>query len=346
LPAEGSDPETSGKSDWPFRPPDSTDMTGSTDSTDMTGSTDSTDSSSLGRPDGRPGDSMAEHRPVWADSPATSPATSPYGAATRQGGLAVLPGGPPTRRDGLAWVLAAVVGFVAGQVVALVAVDVAASITGNGARLSQIATMAAPPEWYVLSSLVGLWVGFGLAPWLASRLRGTGRLIDDVGLRFRWVDIAGIGIGIGGQIVVGVIYAPFIRHIHDFSAPTQKLTGASHGGGFAVIALFTVLGAPFFEELFFRGLLLRGLVRWFVPNGPSSATTRTVAVVAAIALDGLLFGLAHGELVQLAGLAVFGAILATVSLRTGRQGMNMVAHATFNLVAVLAILNNGGGVVH
>jgi membrane protease YdiL (CAAX protease family) len=189
-------------------------------------------------------------------------------------------------------------------------------------------------------------VGFGLSPWLASRLRGTGRMIADFGLRFRWVDLAGIAIGIGGQIVVSVIYAPFIRHIHDFSAPTQKLTGSSHGGGFALIALFTVLGAPFFEELFFRGLLLRGLVRWFAPKEPASATMRAIAVVSAVALDGLLFGLAHGELVQLAGLAIFGAMLATVSLRTGRQGMNMVAHATFNLIAVLAILDNGGGVVH
>ena len=63
-------------------------------------------------------------------------------------------------------------------------------------------------------------------------------------------------------------------------------------------------------------------------------------------VDGLLFGLAHGEWVQLAGLAAFGMILATVSYRTGRLGMNMVAHASFNLVAIIAIAANGTGVIH
>jgi hypothetical protein len=39
-------------------------------------------------------------------------------------------------------------------------------------------------------------------------------------------------------------------------------------------------------------------------------------------------------------------ILAAVSYRTGRLGMNMVAHATFNLVAIVAIASGGTGLVH
>ena len=70
------------------------------------------------------------------------------------------------------------------------------------------------------------------------------------------------------------------------------------------------------------------------------------AVILAVVVDGLLFGLAHGEWVQLAGLAVFGVVLATVSYRTGRLGMNMLAHASFNLVAVVTILNQRGAVIH
>ena len=81
------------------------------------------------------------------------------------------------------------------------------------------------------------------------------------------------------------------------------------------------------EELFFRGLLLKALVRLFTPLRAAGGA-RTAGVVLAVIVDGLLFGLAHGEWVQLAGLAVFGMILAAVSYRTGRLGMNMVAHAT------------------
>ena len=73
---------------------------------------------------------------------------------------------------------------------------------------------------------------------------------------------------------------------------------------------------------------------------------RTAGVVLAVIADGLLFGLAHGEWVQLAGLAAFGIILAAVSYRTGRLGMNMVAHATFNLVAIVAIASGGSGLIH
>jgi membrane protease YdiL (CAAX protease family) len=39
-------------------------------------------------------------------------------------------------------------------------------------------------------------------------------------------------------------------------------------------------------------------------------------------------------------------ILAAVSYRTGRLGMNMVAHASFNLVAIIAIAASGSAVIH
>ena len=119
----------------------------------------------------------------------------------------------------------------------------------------------------------------------------------------------------------------------------------SHGTGFVIIAIATVLLAPVMEELFFRGLLLKALVRLFTKLGAAGGA-RAAGVVLAVIVDGLLFGLAHGEWVQLAGLAVFGMILAAVSYRTGRLGMNMVAHASFNLVAIIAIVANGSGVIH
>ncbi len=99
------------------------------------------------------------------------------------------------------------------------------------------------------------------------------------------------------------------------------------------------------EELFFRGLLLKALVRLFTPLRAAGGA-RVVGVVLAVVVDGLLFGLAHGEWVQLAGLAAFGMILAAVSYRTGRLGMNMVAHGTFNLVAIVAIASGGSGLIH
>jgi membrane protease YdiL (CAAX protease family) len=245
------------------------------------------------------------------------------------------------------WLVFAVVGFLVGQFGALIFGEVAGVAAGkNAAQMSAIASAAVPPEWYVISTLLGLWVGFIGAPWLASHFQGTKRFLRDLGVRFRPIDLLGIAVGVGGQILVALMYAPFQHEIHDFNGPSQRLTGGSHGGGFIIIALATVLLAPAMEELFFRGLLFKALVRLFTPLGARRGRARMLGVALAVVLDGLLFGLAHGEWVQLAGLAVFGMVLAAVSYRTGRLGMNMVAHATFNLVAIVAIASNGNALIH
>ncbi|MGH9045025.1 MAG: lysostaphin resistance A-like protein [Acidimicrobiales bacterium] len=254
--------------------------------------------------------------------------------------------GPPTARSGLAWIVFAVLGFIVGQVVALLVIGLAAQVTGNTARLSSITHLAAPPAWYVASSLVGLWVGFFVGPLLASLARGTRRLAADLGIAFRPIDVVGVPIGIVGQFLVTVLYLPFISHLHNFDAPTTKLTGGAHGGAFAVIAILTVVGAPFFEELFFRGLLLRGFLAVTGAWQHRSRRLLLPTVLIPVVLDGIIFGLAHFELEQLAGLALFGCILAVVALKTGRLGMNMVAHGTFNLVAVLAILSSRSVILH
>jgi len=253
---------------------------------------------------------------------------------------------PRTRGDAWMWLLYTVIGYVAGQVAGAILTVVAAALAGDLHDFSSLAKMSEPPEWFIASGLIGLWFGFFLGPLLASMTRGTRHLARDVGLRFRVVDLAGLGIGLGGQILVAIMYAPFAHHLKNLNGPTNKLTGAAHGGGFLVIALLTVIGAPFFEELFFRGLLLRALLRLLAPARRGASSARALAVVGAVVLDGLLFGLAHAELVQLAGLATFGAILAFVSYRTGRLGMNIVAHGTFNLIAVLAVASSRGLIVH
>jgi CAAX protease family protein len=258
------------------------------------------------------------------------------------------PGIPPIdRRQAWKWLFYALVGFVVGQLVAAIFGIVAGHIAGkSSAQMKAISSADVPPEWYVVSTLLGLWFGFVGAPWLASRIQGTRRFLRDLGLTFRTIDLVGIFIGVGGQIVIALVYAPFRHDIHNFNAPSQRLTGGAHGAGFLVIALATVILAPFMEELFFRGLLFKALVRLCTPRVATPGRARSAGVVLAVITDGLLFGLAHGEWVQLAGLALFGAALAAISYRTGRLGMNMISHASFNLVAVIAILSQRGGGMH
>ncbi len=106
-----------------------------------------------------------------------------------------------------------------------------------------------------------------------------------------------------------------------------------------MIAVLTVLVVPVVEELFFRGLVLRGFVRIFAGAGrilgPSLAVTTT----------GIVFGLAHCELLELLGLAAFGIVLSVIAYRFKRLGPCIFAHATFNLVAILSIAFPSG-IVH
>ena len=245
-------------------------------------------------------------------------------------------GAPKTRSDAWTWLLFAALGFLGGQVLAAIFVTVAAAADGTLHSLAAIGKLSEPPTWYIISTLLGLWAGFFGSAWLATGVRGTHSFVRDLGLRFRWIDLIGIPIGVAGQILVVLMYIPISHHVHDFNqrfdAPSQRLTGGSHGTGYVIVAVLTVVGAPFFEELFFRGVLLRALARLFGTVGG------WVGPALAIVITGVLFGLAHAESLQLLGLAVFGIILSAVSYRTGRLGMNMVAHASFNLVAVAAVV--------
>jgi len=246
-----------------------------------------------------------------------------------------------TRSEAFRWTFIAVAGFLAGELISTALVEIAASLTGDRSQLSTLATSSSPPSWYIICSLAGLWVGL-LGAAIVARKFGGG-IKRPLGLSFRPIDLLGVIIGIGSQLIIGLLYLPFRSHIAHFDAPITKLTGSSHGVNVVVIIMMTVVGAPFFEELFFRGVLFRGL------EGFSSLATKRIGalciIAAAMVGDGLLFGLAHGEFVQLPGLALFGALLAFLFFRTGRLGMSIVAHLSFNGLALVSYYSSSGSVL-
>lgn len=217
-------------------------------------------------------------------------------------------------------------GFAAGLVLSSLAAGIAEVAThyhaSSGSPLPVAVTAA---------DLLGLWIGLvGAAVWW-SRTRGSGNLARDFGYRLgAWWDIpAGAALGLACQYgLVPLLYLPFEQGdsnlAHRLSQPTQRAVGAAHTPvTLIVLLLFLAIGAPLVEELFFRGLLLRSLADWASP---------LVGVVG----SGLLFGLAHFEKLQFAGLALFGVILGLVAWRLRRLGPTVAAHMSFNAVAVLA----------
>lgn len=207
--------------------------------------------------------------------------------------------------------VAYVVGFVASGIMASVAI-------ASGASRDSAATLAAGSG--------GLWIGFIGGPILASRLRGTGRMVDEFGLRFRWIDVpVGLVSGVAFQfVVVPVVSWPLQRLLGgDVGESARDLLGEPGPGRWLIIAI-VVLGAPVAEELFFRGLLLRSLARRF--------SDRVAVVVSAV-----LFAATHFKVLPFPGLLVVGLLFAYLTKRSGRLGPAIVAHAAFNASTVVAL---------
>ncbi len=183
-----------------------------------------------------------------------------------------------------------------------------------------------------MADVAALWIGLLGAAIIATRRFGHASLARDLGLRFASpLDVVvGAAIGAASQyLLIPAIYYPFERIYpglsHSLSSPAHQETAAAHGSlQIALLLVFLAVGAPLVEELFFRGLVLRGLLG-------------RLPVPLAIVVSALAFALAHFEALQFAGLAVFGVVLGLLAWRTGRLGPGIAAHAAFNAAAVLSL---------
>ena len=188
------------------------------------------------------------------------------------------------------------------------------------------------PLGIVALAQLGLALGFFLVPWAVTKVKGNG-IVADLGLRARWEDLWKGGLaGIATQLVViPLLYWPLLevldKGVDDLEGPAQALTDRANGPA-DVILLVLIVGvmAAVFEEIFYRGLLQRALLK------------RGLHPVLAIGTTSVLFGATHFQLLQLPGLVVAGAVFGTLAYRADRLGPAIAAHLTFNMVTVIALL--------
>ena len=220
----------------------------------------------------------------------------------------------------------AVLAFAAGLVLSNLLASIAYALVGGSLD-------ALPVQ---LPGLVGLWLGLIGVPVLISRMKGTGSLAADFGLRIeprRDVPI-GIAAGLLSQYVLVPLVFLVFRIVFDGIDGDQQardLAGDPDDPAFYVRAVAFVVGAPLAEELFFRGVLQRAL-------------TRRLGAVVGIVLGSVIFGVNHFQrldgpdlLALLTALTAFGVVLAVLVHRTGRLGPALVAHATFNAATMVAL---------
>jgi hypothetical protein len=79
-----------------------------------------------------------------------------------------------------------------------------------------------------------------------------------------------------------------------------------------------------------------------IAEGVTGVTRRT-AVVLGVLGSAILFGLAHGEPLEFAGLAALGVVLAVVAYRTKRLVPSYLTHASFNATAFIMVIHLRSG---
>jgi membrane protease YdiL (CAAX protease family) len=172
---------------------------------------------------------------------------------------------------------------------------------------------------------------------LAVRKYGTGSLRDLGLMRLQLGDL-GIGalaalVARVGSLIIAVILV-LILSLDDLTRNTSvtNQAGVSTLGAIVVI-IVAVFGAPFFEELFFRGLV-------------QGVLTRRYGGRVAILAQAVAFGLVHYQIGMTRGQVILtfsmimpvGFLLGCLRWRYQRLGPGMVAHALFNAMAVAIAL--------
>lgn len=223
----------------------------------------------------------------------------------------------------------------------------------------------------LLMAQLSMYVGWIAAMFYVTYRKGLHSFAKDFWLRFKWrTDITyGILIAVGLRMAeIGIFSILGLLGIN-----TEGADNSSQWQGntlWAYIFMFGIVSfvGPFAEELFFRGLLLQGLLRNFRRRSfvPKTAFGDKIQRIypplwdgfsqyknflykhkysLAIIISSVWFGFMHFQGAETLGqwLVVIltggvGAVLAYVTIKTKRLGMAIVAHIAFNFSGMFITL--------
>jgi len=157
------------------------------------------------------------------------------------------------------------------------------------------------------------------------------------GLSFRELgfvapDLRAIGIALAAVVVavivvnVGAALVSGITHTGTHDQATERLFLGLHAPWkIAIFAFFAAVFAPIAEETVFRAFAF-------------NAARRYGGFWIGAVVSSILFGLAHGDLYNALPLALVGMVLCGVYYSTRNVVASMLAHGTFNLLTLVALV--------
>jgi hypothetical protein len=237
-----------------------------------------------------------------------------------------VPPAPPGPRRIVRWGIGdAIWAFVVGLLVSVVA----AAFVVDASRPVQLIVLIAAQDLTIIA-----WVAF------VARRKGVGSLRADFGFTLRpaqgsWAAtipwfLAGIGIQLVSLLPIGLL-----NEIYGQTVKQDVVNSAdkAHGWQVPLIILAVVVLAPVTEELLFRGVLLRSLLRRTTPE--------RAVVVSAVA-----FGLVHvvgdpsvGSLIALPAIILLGVVSGWAAVKTGNLSRSMCLHIGFNVLSAVVLFS-------
>jgi membrane protease YdiL (CAAX protease family) len=215
-----------------------------------------------------------------------------------------------------------------GRLVAWLGFVVALALLSYGARL--IDTETPDDLAYRYSSSVAALIQYGIMLGILLLIARGLSWRDVFALRrpARWGRAIGLAVlALLAIYAAALVYERALSFFGDFD-PTEEQGlvpdgwDSSRAGAFIAFFIVVTFIAPTVEELTYRGLGLSLLE----PFG----------TVLAIVATGALFGLAHGLVVGLPILTVFGIVVGWLRVRTNSIYPPIALHAAFNGIALLA----------
>jgi membrane protease YdiL (CAAX protease family) len=217
----------------------------------------------------------------------------------------------------------AIIAWFVGLIVSLVAVLPA--VDPNAKRQSSTV---------VLLALVGQTIGVVGYLYQAAKSKGRGSLTLDFGFEVHWRDARWL---LGGGLVLLAslaLVAPITQLAHLHGTTQDVVRAFEHASWIEKWVLYpigVVVVAPLAEELLFRGVLLRSLMRR-LDSG------------AAIGISALVFALVHvlgdtGTAYYVPAFLLLGLVSGWRAAVTGNLSQSILLHAGFNLLATVFILS-------
>ena len=212
----------------------------------------------------------------------------------------------------------------------LAAIVLTVVVTSSAVSGSNNTATENPTTFIVALSALGLWLPFVfMLRWVARRAGTDFRTY--FGLRFAKIDWLGVPLGVFCQVVLmNVVNWPLNKWWPETFNPERIETRArdlvdnAQGAWFIVLFVVVVIGAPFVEELVYRG---------FIQGGLQTRIGSTWALI----ITSAWFAVVHMEPIEFPGLFAFAIVLGLCYRRTQRVGLSIVTHLAFNATGLLLV---------